>query len=150
MAPKKRVSGYYLPCLSGRQSYNPYDASEFGPLEGDNTGQQPATVVLADGSVLFVGGGPAQLFDPIANDIDETIAQPFGNHGGLTATLLLDGTVLVVGCGLESRAVAEIYEPRQDRWRVTDEPSMHSRWLGHAAPLLPDGRRRLGREHFSN
>jgi hypothetical protein len=60
---------------------------------------------------------------------------------GITATLLRDGTVLVVG-GHGSDAAersAERYDPETGRWTETS-PLQSQRWSGHTATLLPDGR----------
>ncbi|HEX5822837.1 MAG TPA: kelch repeat-containing protein [Candidatus Limnocylindrales bacterium] len=60
---------------------------------------------------------------------------------GTTATLLRDGTVLVVG-GHGSDAAewsAERYDPASGRWTET-ERMQSQRWSGHTATLLRDGR----------
>ena len=60
---------------------------------------------------------------------------------GMTATLLRDGTVLVVG-GHGSDAAewsAERYDPASGRWTET-ERMQSQRWSGHTATLLADGR----------
>jgi hypothetical protein len=56
-------------------------------------------------------------------------------HWDCTATLLLDGTVLVVG-GEGSRS-ADLYDPRTGLW--TETGSMSAVHWQHAATLLPDG-----------
>src|SRR5437773_723752 len=57
---------------------------------------------------------------------------------GHTATLLLNGKVLVVGGqSSESPIDAELYDPSTGIWSVTDRPN-HSR-RGHTAALLPNG-----------
>jgi len=62
----------------------------------------------------------------------------FGGHGpGLTATLLRDGTVLVVG-GARGDGSAELYDPSTGRWTSAGTP-LHAR-LNQTATLLPDGR----------
>ena len=62
-------------------------------------------------------------------------------RGDHTATLLRNGTVLVVGGYVDSGRVlasAEVYDPRTGRWTLTGR--MHTARSGHLAALLPDGR----------
>ena len=57
-----------------------------------------------------------------------------------TATLLLNGKVLVVGgcyCG-DTSASAELYDPADGTWRLTARPNAARQ--GHSATLLRDGR----------
>ena len=58
-----------------------------------------------------------------------------------TATLLLDGKVLVVGgrcCDDNASSSAELYDPADGTWRFTGRPNANH--YGHTATLLPDGR----------
>jgi hypothetical protein len=56
----------------------------------------------------------------------------------LTATLLTDGTVLVVDDGLYDRpASAELYDPGSGRWTPTASPAQAR--IGYTATLLPNG-----------
>jgi N-acetylneuraminic acid mutarotase len=111
--------------------------------------------LLPDGRVLVAGGfagsgyaiekpcsGPrepcsAELYDP--SDGRWTPAGKLhADRVGHTATLLPDGTVLVVGLGTraDEHATAELYHPSTGRWTVTASPE---RVRGFTATLLPDG-----------
>jgi N-acetylneuraminic acid mutarotase len=59
---------------------------------------------------------------------------------GYTATLLLDGRVLVVGGGLgtSADASAELYDPTTGRWTATG--AMPEGRINHTATLLSGGR----------
>jgi hypothetical protein len=112
-------------------------------------------VRLLDGRVLVLGGdlqattlpGPlldlhatAELFDPTTGRWSPTNA-PLVARSGATATLLLDGRVLVAG-GVDRDDVtqpsAEVYDPATGNWRFTG-PLVEPR-LSHTATALPDGR----------
>jgi len=104
---------------------------------------------LANGTVLLAGGlapganphelSSAQTFDwatrAIANTGNMLAARQ--NH---TATLLKDGTVLIVGGEAEGKALAsaEIFDPSTGRFSSTG--TMHEPRKSHVAALLPDGR----------
>jgi N-acetylneuraminic acid mutarotase len=117
--------------------------------------------VLLDGRVLVAGGAKgdgdassglssAELYDPATRTWATTapMTRTRTNH---TATLLLDGRVLVAGgdpyeplpgCDVSScsaeLASAELYDPTTGRWSTTG--SMFVRRAGHTATRLPDGR----------
>ena len=65
-------------------------------------------------------------------------ADMVGFHFDHTATLLLDGRVLVAGGGGEAIAAAELYDPGRGTWSATG--SLTTARFGHTATLLPDGR----------
>ena len=104
--------------------------------------------LLSDGTVLVTGGcacsdpsagesATAELYDPRSG---EWI--PTGSMGTArifhTATLLTDGTVLVVDDGLHDRpASSELYDPRSGRWTDTASPALPR--VGYTATLLLDG-----------
>ncbi|MCJ7709963.1 MAG: hypothetical protein MUQ32_03950 [Chloroflexi bacterium] len=104
--------------------------------------------LLSDGSVLVTGGcacsdpgagerATAELYDPGSGKWI-----PSGSMGTArifhTATLLTDGTVLVVDDGLHDRpASAELYDPLNGRWIVTPSPTVPR--VGYTATLLLDG-----------
>ncbi|HEX5590039.1 MAG TPA: kelch repeat-containing protein [Candidatus Limnocylindrales bacterium] len=109
--------------------------------------------VLEDGRVLIVTGGWLQMGEVAARRAD--IWDPVSGRGptgrpaigrvASTATLLLDGRVLVVGgfdgpfaYGANSTASAEIWDPATGAFRETGW--MASPRVGHTATMLADGR----------
>jgi N-acetylneuraminic acid mutarotase len=108
--------------------------------------RETATLLL-NGQVLVTGGfGPipdsplaaADLYDPGSRtwSVTGSMVTP---HGGHTATLLSDGTVLVAGGGSGSGplASAELYDPGSGTWSVTAD--MVEGRGGHLATRLLDG-----------
>jgi N-acetylneuraminic acid mutarotase len=108
--------------------------------------------LLPDGKVLVVGGGreetleegpaysaTAELYDPISQRWTATanMADPRVGH---TATLLVDGRVLVAGVSIGPSPVttAELYEPGSGIWTATG--SMATARVDHTATRLADGR----------
>lgn len=96
---------------------------------------------LSNGEVLIAGGGfsggnlaSAELYDP-ATDSFRPAASMSRPRANTTATLLLDGRVLVAG---SNGATAELYDPATDSWAMTG--SMLEQRSLPAAALLPDGR----------
>jgi N-acetylneuraminic acid mutarotase len=113
--------------------------------------------LLPDGSVLVAGGLGCDSDDP-PSCVSKATAELYhpqtgtwtatGNmleaRSGHTATLLLDGTVLVAGGDVatnehpfEALATAELYDPRTGRWTPTG--SLLEVRNGHSATLLPNG-----------
>jgi N-acetylneuraminic acid mutarotase len=115
-----------------------------------------SATMLGDGTVLVAGGGKSgtasQLYDPETGRWVATGSMTIGRSGpetsaantaGYTATLLVDGRVLVAGgvtAAVPGRllANAEIYDPIAGRWSATGS-MVHAR-ANHTATLLPDGR----------
>jgi hypothetical protein len=113
-----------------------------------------ATAALAGGKVLVAGGmyqgflASAERYDPLAGTFSATGAMAEA-HSFNTATLLLDGRVLVVG-GVSDQGVdaagiaypvtsgAERFDPATGRFTVTG--SMATPRLGQTATRLLDGR----------
>lgn len=105
-----------------------------------------AATLLPDGDVLVVGGTgeepnslpisltSAEIYDPRAN-LWVTVASMAGVHVEPTATLLDDGTVLIVG--LSGRSRPEVYDLERNTWSSTG-PSMDR--YHHTATRLLDGR----------
>lgn len=108
--------------------------------------------LLPDGRVLFVGGrqygasaGPtvatAFLYDPTADAWAAAAPLP-GARSGHTATLLGDGSVLVVGGEIAPASIApatvDRYDLATDRWTPT--APLRAGRRGHTATRLADGR----------
>jgi hypothetical protein len=102
-----------------------------------------AAALLADGSVLVVGGfnepnggnalASAERYDPVTGKW-RGAASPAVPRGWVTATLLLDGKVLVVG-GSER---PEIYDPPADTWSMTAGTAVPH--FSHTATRLANGK----------
>src|SRR5262245_6635920 len=112
------------------------------------------STTLANGKVLFTGGSwtgrssTTELYDP-GSDSFHASASMADRRGWHSATLLPDGTTLIVGGETESchsnscffagsLDSAEVYEPTQDTFTATGR--MAVRRGGHTATLLNDGR----------
>ncbi len=128
-------------------------AAAFDPNRGRAT-----PILLLDGRVLFSGGvnlggaspgsmrglATAQTYDP-ATDTWAAVAPMRSPRRDHTATLLPDGTVLVVSGDAGSPFYSpspvvgvERYDPQADRWTPV-APLDHARF-GHGVALLRDGR----------
>src|SRR5438552_5816845 len=100
------------------------------------------TTLLADGRVLVLwGSNPAELYDPGADTFSPTgtSLEMFGRDGLITATLLMNGKVLVAGGSDAERSDpgAETYDPSTGTFTATGNMTP-SRYL-QTATLLPDG-----------
>jgi len=103
-----------------------------------------AAVLLPSGKVFIVGPvqvGPAQaaeLYDPTTGTF-QSAGQTLFNHGfTLTATLLNDGRVLILG-GANGPSGAELYDPVSGRFTNAGTP-IQPHGYAHSATLLNDGR----------
>ena len=101
-----------------------------------------AAVLLLDGTVLVLGGqdssggstASAELYNPATGSFHAVGSMGTGRNGiSSTATLLKDGSVLVVGAG-----TAELYDPAKETFAATGPPVTMRQT--HAAARLADGR----------
>jgi hypothetical protein len=116
-----------------------------------------AAALLGDGRVLVVGGmtltndgsledgpAPSEVYDPergmwaAASDVDLDLNLSL-LRAQFEVVVLPEGSVLAVGNGSGGQAVAELYDPRADRWTVTGDPLVGANGSG-TATLLMDGR----------
>lgn len=111
-----------------------------------------SATLLADGRVLFTGGDPSTWDSDLAYFSSAEVYDPstgtFAPTGSMatardfqTATLLLDGRVLIVGgkdSGNHSLDTAELYDPTTGAFRATG--SLAGPRAFHTATLLRDGR----------
>lgn len=102
--------------------------------------QGHTSTLLANGKVLFLGGGSINnaLLD-LLTDTWESASTP-NNIYYHTATLLNDGRVLVTGGSVGGVTVktARLYDPVTNIW--SDASSMATQRRAHTATLLPDGK----------
>jgi N-acetylneuraminic acid mutarotase len=107
--------------------------------------EAPSATRLADGKVLIAGGwsgyarASAEVYDPSSGTWTATGSMDRGRFYH-TATLLLDGTVLVAGGVISDNRVlpvAELYDPRTGTWTATGR--MRGAFSPETATLLLDG-----------
>jgi N-acetylneuraminic acid mutarotase len=82
----------------------------------------------------------AEIYDPVSGTCRTTTSLITVRHQH-SATLLLDGRVLVIGGYNPSQgwlSSAEIYDPATEQWRITQPIFAHG--VTHTATLLKDGR----------
>lgn len=91
----------------------------------------PLATLLLSGEPLVVCDSSALLFDPVTEGWTPT--SPRSQAGGVRATLLRSGQVLVTG----SDSSAELYDPASGTWTPTG--SMTRARPGHTATLLASG-----------
>jgi len=116
--------------------------------------------LLPDGRVLAAGGyyydsddhylNSSEIFNPVDQqwyNVADSMSAGRRNH---TATMLLDGRILVVGGENASDKLntAEIFDPATNLW--SDAPSMTIKRVGHTATRLNDGRVLVVGGCFSN
>jgi len=99
--------------------------------------------LLTSGKVLSSGSdglsSDAEIYDPDKDTWSATEAQRFGRIWQ-TATLLLNGEVLVAGGGDHRQSLPDsvTYDPVLNSWSTTVAPMLSGR-IGHTATLLPNG-----------
>jgi hypothetical protein len=97
--------------------------------------------LLADGRVLIISDGSAEVYDPSTGSFSPT-GPPLTDRWAHTATLLPNGKVLVAGgcCGqgpVAALSSTEIYNPASGTFEPG--PWLNFNRYGHAAIPLPDG-----------
>jgi uncharacterized protein (TIGR03437 family) len=125
-----------------------------GSLSGLRQGH--TATLLVSGDVLIAGGfaiqpgwpvfASAELYSPLTGKFRSASGIMTSPRAGHTATLLPDGTVLIVGgegsyggaTGASSEASAELYDPGTQEFRKTG--AMTAPRTDHTATLLNDGR----------
>jgi N-acetylneuraminic acid mutarotase len=129
------------PTLASAEVYDPATGSwtAAGPMIQARAGHTATR--LSDGRVLVAGGSAssdsfegmasAELFDPISGSWIAAENMHEGHYGD-TATLLLDGTVLIAGGN-----VGDVYDPTSGSWTATGNMIQGRSY--HTATLLADG-----------
>jgi hypothetical protein len=111
-----------------------------------------AAVVLQSGKVFVASGGTAELFDPASGTFSAAGDLTVDRGSGLTATVLQNGEVLLVGGESttigETAASAELYDPSNGTFTATGSMSVPRAF--HTATLLPDGRVLVAGGHSGN
>ncbi|HLG99222.1 MAG TPA: hypothetical protein VKX49_23125 [Bryobacteraceae bacterium] len=116
------------------------------PIQGWNpTGSMSAAradhaaVLLPNGKVFVVGSARnADLYDPATGNF-QPVGRTLFDHGfTLTATLLGDGRVFILG-GTNSPSGAELYDPVSGKFTAAAAP-LQPHGYAHSATLLNDGR----------
>ena len=146
------VAGGSRTALSSAELYNPKTGSFTSTQDMITKRCYQTATLLADGRVLIAGGttvmtdgsagqlASAELYDPTTGTFSATGSMVTAREWGQTATLLLDGRVLIAGGSAYAgiMASAEIYDPKTGMFTATG--SMKINRFRHTATLLADGR----------
>ncbi len=127
------------------QTYNPADNTWTRTLNDANFRSMHTATLLANGKVLLVDIGSAQLYNPASNSYEYAPPPLLAVGDGHTAVRLADGRVLIAGgqsytCpdGCGALATAQIYDPSSNTWAAANPMSVPR--YGLSGALLPDGR----------
>ncbi len=97
-----------------------------------------AAVLLPSGKVLIAGpDNSAEIYDPASGAFARTAPMLFNHGGGLTATLLNNGQVLILG-GSNLPSAAELYDPVSGKFTAAASPAQ-PHGGGATATLLANG-----------
>lgn len=98
----------------------------------------PETVLLPDGKIFIMqpGGAQSYIFDPLDLSFHETDGDASGTYSSFTATLMMNGKVLIVGSMTSS--VAEVFDPQTETFTTVAPVPVNKN--AHTATLLPDGK----------
>src|SRR5262249_2843464 len=124
---------YHSTILKNAEIYDPIGRTF--SLTGDMA--QPRAyhqaVLLPNGRVLVVGGGSAEVYDPVSGKFTGA-----GSSLGTTATLLKNGKLLITG-GLDTLqktvANAELYDPSTGKFSLTGPYAATGNNSGLAYPI---------------
>lgn len=151
---KVLVSGgydYSATSLASTELFDPATGSWAATGDLNDSRSDHAATALANGQILVTGGNDfylgidygtlasAEIFNPATGKWTKT-APMANSRASHTATLLLDGRVLVAG-GYEDNdgiSSAELYDPATGMWQATG--SLKTARSAHTATVLPDGR----------
>jgi Galactose oxidase, central domain/Kelch motif len=124
----------------GVEFYDP-STGTFTAADNITTDGQTATL-LTDGRVLITRQPTAVLYDPATNKFSATGTYASAMYAG-TATLLPEGTVLMVGGGGWDAEGSELYDPHTGTFSLTgnrsERPIQFRRLINFPAALLANG-----------
>ena len=130
--------------LSSAELYDPLTGtfSATGSMSVDR--RFAASVVLADGRVLIIGGSSfnsgalatSEIYNPTSGQFGNVASMPGGARQSPTAVLLANGKVLVTG-GSSYLATALLYDPATNSYATTGSMSIGR--AGASATLMADG-----------